>query len=47
MLYKKIGYPVISHEGIRQQVLNTGVIPKEKQKLDSEIIFIEVDGFYS
>src|SRR5690625_3832440 len=35
-LEKLLGYPVISHEGIRQQVLNTEVIPKEKQEVDSE-----------
>lgn len=25
-----LGYPIISHEGIRQQVLHTKVIPKEQ-----------------
>src|SRR5699024_5699139 len=44
---KLLGYPVISHEGIRQQMLNTEVVPKEKQKLDSEVIFVEVDGLYT
>src|SRR5690625_984625 len=46
-LEKLLGYPVISHEGIRQQVLNTEVIPKEKQKIDSEVLFVEVDGLYT
>lgn len=42
-----LGYPVISHEGIRQQLLNTEVIPKEKQPLDKEVLFVEVDGLYT
>ncbi|MGM8366817.1 ISLre2 family transposase [Virgibacillus sp. W0181] len=42
-----LGYPVISHEGIRQQVLNTEVIPKEKQPLEKDVIFVEVDGLYT
>src|SRR5690625_3269553 len=36
-LEKMLGYPVISHEGIRQQVLNTEITPKEKQKVDAEV----------
>ena len=31
-LEKLLGYPVISHEGVRQQVLNTEVIPKKSRK---------------
>jgi len=46
-LEKLLGYPVISHEGIRQQVLNTEVIPKEKQVVNSEVLFVEVDGLYT
>src|SRR5699024_2504205 len=46
-LEKLLGYPVISHEGIRQQVLNTEVIPKEKQEINSDVLFIEVDGLYT
>lgn len=41
---KLLGYPVISHEGIRQQLLNTEVVPKEKQPLESDVLFVEVDG---
>src|SRR5690625_2360328 len=46
-LEKMLGYPVISHEGIRQQVLNTEITPKEKQKVDAKVIFVEVDGLYT
>src|SRR5699024_3727480 len=31
----------------RQQVLNTDVIPKEKQEINSDVLFIEVDGIYT
>lgn len=44
---KLLGYPVISHEGIRQQLLNTEVVPKEKQPLESDVLFVEVDGLYT
>jgi len=46
-LEKLLGYPVISHEGIRQQVLQTDVVPKERQSIDGEVIFVEVDGLYT
>src|SRR5690625_7724067 len=46
-LEKILGYTVISHEGIRQQLLNTEITPKEKQKVDAEVIFVEVDGLYT
>lgn len=44
---KLLGYPVISHEGIRQQLLNTEVIPKKKQPLETDVLFVEVDGLYT
>ncbi len=47
VIEKLLGYPVISHEGIRQQLLNTEVVPKEKEKIDSKVIFVEVDGLYT
>src|SRR5699024_7568551 len=46
-LEKLLGYPVISHEGIRQQVLQTDVVPKEKQSISGDVIFVEVDGLYT
>lgn len=46
-LEKLLGYPVISHEGIRQQVLQTDVVPKEKQSVAGDVIFVEVDGLYT
>lgn len=44
---KLLGYPVISHEGIRQQLLNTEVVPSEAVKVEQEILFVEVDGLYT
>jgi len=32
-LEKLLGYPVISHEGIRQQLLNTEVLPEKPSSL--------------
>ena len=46
-LEKLLGYPVISHEGIRQQVLQIDVVPKEKQSVAGDVIFVEVDGLYT
>lgn len=42
-----IGYPVISHEGIRQKVLCTDVLPKEKETIKRDVLFVEVDGLYT
>jgi hypothetical protein len=44
---KLLGYPVISHEGIRQQLLNAEVIPEEAVPLEQEVLFVEVDGLYT
>lgn len=44
---KLLGYPVISHEGISQQLLNTEVIPEESVPLEQEVLFVEVDGLYT
>lgn len=44
---KLLGYPVISHEGIRQQLLNTEVVPSEPVSLEQEVLFAEVDGLYT
>src|SRR5690625_936271 len=46
-LEKLLGYPVIGHEGIRQQVLQTAVVPKEKQSISGDVLFVEVDGLYT
>ena len=47
-LEKLLGYPVISHEGIRQQLLNTEVIPEEAiVPLQQDVLFVEVDGLYT
>jgi len=45
---KLLGYPVISHEGIRQQLLNTEVVPSEEPvKVEQDVLFVEVDGLYT
>src|SRR5699024_8914413 len=44
---KLLGYPVISHEGIRQQLLNTEVVPEESVRLHQDVVFVEVDGRYT
>lgn len=46
-LEKLLGYPVISHEGIRQQVLQTEVVQSKKQSVSENVIFVEVDGLYT
>lgn len=47
-LEKLLGYPVISHEGIRQQLLNTEVLPEEAVvPLQQDVLFVEVDGLYT
>lgn len=46
-LEKLLGYRVISHEGIRQQLLNTGVVPRAEPLLKQEVLFVEVDGLYT
>ena len=45
-LEKLLGYPVISHEGIRQQVFQTAISPKEIQSISGDAIFPEVGGLY-
>lgn len=40
-----VGYPVLSHEGIRQQMLDIELIPK-KTELAQRVLFVEVDGLY-
>ena len=40
-------YPVISHEGIRQQLLNTEVIREKDVPLQNDVLFVEVDGLYT
>lgn len=46
-LEKLLGYPVISHEGIRQQLLNTEVVPEKQLPLEQDVLFVEVDGLYT
>ena len=42
-----LDYPVISHEAIRQQLLNTEVVPEKAVPLDQDVGFVEVDGLYT
>src|SRR5690625_4865856 len=44
-LEKLLGYPVISHEGIRQQVLQTNVVPKEKQFISGDVILLKETAY--
>lgn len=46
-LEKLLGYPVISHEGIRQQLLNTEVVSGDPVPLEQDVLFVEVDGLYT
>lgn len=45
-LEKLLGYSVISHEAIRQQLLQTEVMPSLPIHSKKNILFIEVDGLY-
>lgn len=44
---KLLDYPVISHEGIRQQLLNTEIVPEKTVPLEENVVFVEVDGLYT
>src|SRR5690625_631040 len=44
---KPFGYPVISHEGIRQQLLNTEIVPEKAVPLEQDVLVVEVDGLYT
>src|SRR5690625_2304721 len=46
-LERLLGYPVISHEGIRQQVLNTEIIQSDPVPVTGDVLFVEVDGLYT
>lgn len=41
-----LGYRVISHEAIRQHLLNLEVIPKKREAISQPVLFVEVDGLY-
>src|SRR5579875_57977 len=41
-----LGYRVISHEAIRQHLLQVTSIPKERQLVHHPVLFVEVDGIY-
>src|SRR5690625_7731321 len=43
-LERLLGYPVISHEGIRQQLLNTEIIQSDPVPVTGDVLFVEVDG---
>lgn len=45
-LEKLLGYSVISHETIRQHLLQTEVIPSPSASPTGRVLFIEVDGLY-
>lgn len=41
-----LGYRVISHEAIRQHLLQAASIPKKRHPIYGPVLFIEVDGLY-
>ncbi|MBP3040007.1 ISLre2 family transposase [Bacillaceae bacterium Marseille-Q3522] len=41
-----LGYRVISHEAIRQHLLQVASIPKEREPVRQPVLFVEVDGLY-
>lgn len=41
-----LGYRVISHEAIRQHLLQVVSLPKEREPLHRPVLFVEVDGLY-
>ncbi|MDQ0158041.1 ISLre2 family transposase [Robertmurraya andreesenii] len=41
-----LGYRVISHEAIRQHLLQISSIPKAKEPIHGPVLFVEVDGLY-
>ncbi|MCL1630956.1 ISLre2 family transposase [Sporolactobacillus sp. CPB3-1] len=42
-----LGYRAISHETIRQQVLETEILPPQKQLPAPKVLFLETDGLFS
>lgn len=46
MLETLLGYRVISHETIRQHLLQISTISKERQPVNGSVLFVEVDGLY-
>lgn len=47
MLETLLGYRVISHETIRQHLMEIVSIPKERELLERPVLFVEVDGLYT
>lgn len=41
-----LGYRVISHETIRQHLLQVSSIPKKREPVHQSVLFVEVDGLY-
>ncbi|MDA6365990.1 UPF0236 family protein, partial [Escherichia coli] len=46
MLEKLLGYKVISHETIRQHILQTEVKYQKPTDQVRQVLFVEVDGLY-
>ncbi|HHU61181.1 MAG TPA: ISLre2 family transposase [Natronincola sp.] len=42
-----LGYRVISHETIRQHLLQVVSVPKKREPIRSPVLFVEVDGLYT
>lgn len=41
-----LGYSVMSHEALRQHLLQTSVLPSEQKHTKQRVLFVEVDGLY-
>lgn len=47
MLESLLGYRVISHEMIRQHLLEVVSLPKAREAIERPVLFVEVDGLYT
>lgn len=43
---KFLGYSVMSHEALRQHLLQTSVLPVSEKRSYQQVLFVEVDGLY-
>jgi hypothetical protein len=41
-----LGYPGMSHETIRQHLLEISALPKAREPVQRQVLFVEVDGLY-
>ncbi|WP_284561172.1 UPF0236 family transposase-like protein, partial [Bacillus sp. T2.9-1] len=41
-----LGYSAMSHEALRQHLLQTNVLPAKEKRPFQKVLFVEVDGLY-